>query len=92
MSIKIKSSKAVMNTKWDCSNAAVSMNLAENYKCHMALLRPSHSILWIALNKEIDIGILQFNHYELLMFISGLWFLSLTQHLTKYLYILCPPF
>lgn len=49
---------AFMDTKWDCSNAAISMNLADNNKCHMALLRLSHSILWSASNKEIDIGIL----------------------------------
>lgn len=59
MSIKIKScSKGIMNTKGGCPNTIISMKLEDNDKCHMALPQPSHSLLWSALNEEIDIGIL----------------------------------
>lgn len=42
--------KLVMNIKWGNSNISLSMNLADNDKCHIALPGPSHSVLGSALN------------------------------------------
>lgn len=50
--------KVDMKIKWGYSKTIHSVNLADNNKCHIALLGPNHSILWSALNKEIDTGIL----------------------------------